>query len=118
MKLTFLTASLLLFSHFSFSQKWVRQNPFPDLSQMYDIDFDGPYGLAVGTDATIYTTTNKGKLWIKAQATDSTKALTSVLVVPGTAGKLMIAGGDNNLIMSEDGGKFWKTTHNYIPTTY
>lgn len=118
MKIIFPLFCFLLLSQISFSQEWVRQNPFPVLSQLHDIDFDGPYGLAVGTDATIYTTTNGGKNWIKGKATDSTKVLTTVLVVPGTAGKIMLAGGDNNLILSEDGGKLWKTTHNYIPNTF
>ncbi len=118
MKSLFLSFCLLLLSQLSFAQEWVRQNPFPFLSQMHDINFDGPYGLAVGTDATIYTTTNGGKSWVKGQATDSTKILTCVLVVPGTSGKFMLAGGDNNVILSEDGGKTWKTTYNYIPNTY
>ncbi|MEP6645671.1 MAG: YCF48-related protein [Saprospiraceae bacterium] len=109
---------LLLISRIATSQEWVRQNPFPFLSQMYDIDFDGPYGLAVGTDATIYTTTNKGLSWLKEKATDSTRTLTSVLIVPGTGGKTLLAGGNNNVILSVDGGKFWKTTHNYLPNVF
>jgi len=118
MKIIIPTLCLLLLTQISFSQEWVRQNPFPFLSQLHDIDFDGPYGLAVGTEATIYTTTNGGETWIHGKATDSTTVLTTVLVVPGTAGKSMLAGGHNNLILSEDGGKTWKTTHNYIPNTY
>jgi photosystem II stability/assembly factor-like uncharacterized protein len=68
--------------HFQ-NAEWVRQNPFPNLSQMYDIDFDGKYGLAVGADASIFTTTDGGKIWVQGKATDSTKILTTAHVVPG-----------------------------------
>jgi photosystem II stability/assembly factor-like uncharacterized protein len=81
MKIIFPILSLSLLFHFSNAQSWVRQNPFPFLSQMYDIDFDGPYGLAVGKDATIYTTTNGGKTWNQNKATDYNRRLTTVIVV-------------------------------------
>ncbi len=118
MKLTLLTACLLLLSQFSYSQEWVRQNPFPDLSQMYDIDFDGPYGLAVGADKTILVTTNAGKTWIRQTATDSATIIQTAHVVPGTSGQFMLAGGGGILMLTENGGQLWKTTHDEIPSVY
>jgi photosystem II stability/assembly factor-like uncharacterized protein len=85
---------------------------------MYDIDFDGSYGLAVGADEIIYTTTDGGTTWVKGHGPDSTKTLLTAFVVPGTSGQLMLAGGDDYLLLTENGGKFWKITHNYIPVNY
>jgi len=118
MKLTFLTASLLFLTQFSYSQEWVRQNPFPELSQMYDIDFDGPYGLAVGTDKTILVTTNGGATWIRQTATDSATIIQTAYVMPRTSGQLMLAGGGGILMLTENGGELWKTTHDEIPSVY
>jgi photosystem II stability/assembly factor-like uncharacterized protein len=77
---------------------------------MYDIDFDGPYGLAVGADAMIFTTTNSGTTWKQGTSFDSTKTLLSAFVVPGTSGKVMLGGGDDYLLLTENGGQLWKIT--------
>ena len=88
------------------SQSWVRQNPFPQLAQMEDIDFDGVYGLAVGDQNTLFTTTNGGINWIPRKIPSTGLWYQAALVVPGTSGQLLFAGG-YDLIVSRDGGQTW-----------
>lgn len=102
---------LLLFISSAFSQSWIRQNPFPKLAQLYDVDFDGDYGLAVGTEGTIFTTTNGGTSWIPRTAPASATTIQTAFVVPGTNGQTMLAGG-NFLFLSKDGGETWSITFN------
>ncbi len=118
MKLIIPCFCLLLLSQFSYSQQWVRQNPFPFLSQMHDIDFDGQYGLAVGADGAIFTTINGGRTWKLEKAPPQAKTLTTAYVLPGTSGQIMMAGGDDLLLITKDGGKYWYITHDYIPNLY
>lgn len=90
-------------------QSWIRQNPFPQLAEMQDIHFDGLHGLAVGTESTLLTTSNGGQNWIPRLAPFEGSLFQSALVVPGTNGQLMFAGG-YQLIVSRDGGKTWNQT--------
>ncbi len=100
----------LLVSDLAFAQTWIRQNPFPKLAQLKDVDFDGEYGLAVGSEGTIFTTTNGGENWISRKTSLSATDLYTALVVPGTSGQKMLAGG-KNLTYSDDGGETWFTTY-------
>ena len=57
---------LLLWVCFSYqisAQSWIRQNPFPKLAELQDIDMDGDYGLITGDYGTLFTTTNGGESW-------------------------------------------------------
>lgn len=109
---------LLLFTTLSQAQSWVRQNPFAKISQLRDIHFDGKHGLAVGDDAAIYTTSNSGTMWIPRTAVPGATTLSAAFVVPGTMGKLMFAGGDSILMISETGGEVWKTSYVDFPNVY
>ncbi|MEO5907405.1 MAG: YCF48-related protein [Saprospiraceae bacterium] len=109
MKLVYSFLFLFILTSSSYSQEWVRQNPFAKLSQMYDIHFDGRYGLAVGADSTIFTTTNYGSTWVSRKASIYARTIESAFVVPGTMGQVMLAGGDSILMMTENGGVLWKT---------
>ena len=100
----------LLLSSVLFGQSWIRQNPFPKLAQLYDVKFDGDYGLAVGAEGTIFTTTNGGTAWIPRVAPDTADILQCALVVPGTNGQVMLAGG-NLLLRSIDGGETWSINY-------
>jgi len=91
------------------SQTWVRQNPFPTLSVIQDIHFDGLHGIAVGSESTILTTTNGGVSWIPRQAPQAGSFFQAALVVPGTNGQLMLAGG-YQLMVSNNGGVSWNYT--------
>jgi photosystem II stability/assembly factor-like uncharacterized protein len=90
-------------------QSWIRQNPFPTLAEMQDVHFDGLHGLAVGTESTLLTTSNGGQNWIPRKAPFEGSLFQTALVVPGTNGQLMFAGG-YQLIVSRDGGKTWSQT--------
>jgi photosystem II stability/assembly factor-like uncharacterized protein len=112
------TLCLLLGSILSYAQEWVRQNPFANLSLMYDVDFDGRYGLAVGADATIFTTTDRGITWVPRKASPFARTIESAKVVPGTMGQVMMAGGDSILMLTENGGELWKTSYVEVPNIY
>jgi photosystem II stability/assembly factor-like uncharacterized protein len=84
---------------------------------MQDIDFDGDFGLAVGTDSTIFTTTNGGITWNPRVPAHGTKNLLSALVVPGTSGQVMYAGG-NDLFFTNDGGASWFNAYNDIDSVF
>ena len=118
MKLAVNLLLLLTLTYAASAQSWVRQNPFATLSQMYDVDFDGKYGLAVGADAVIYTTTNGGLNWIQQQPSPYARTIESAKVVPGTNGQVMMAGGDSILMVTHDGGKLWKTSYVEVPNIY
>lgn len=118
MRLTLTSGIILFFTLFASAQEWVRQNPFAKLSQMYDIDFDGKHGIAVGSDATIFTTADGGNTWVPRVATQYATDLHAAHVVPGTMGQLMLAGGGQVLLLSENGGETWKTTHDEVPNVY
>ena len=100
------------------AQEWVRQNPFEFLSQMYDIDFDGKHGIAVGADATIFTTTDFGANWIRRKPSGLARTIESAIVISGTMGQRMLAGGDSIIMVSRDGGATWKTSYVEIPNIY
>jgi photosystem II stability/assembly factor-like uncharacterized protein len=117
MKPTIILFSLFLCTTFLTAQSWVRQNPWPVLAQMQDISFDGDHGLAVGTDSTIFTTTNSGISWIPRDAPLGTTFLWAAHVVPGTNGQKMLAGGDN-LYLSEDGGETWVISYDDIDSVF
>ena len=100
------------------AQSWVRQNPFPQLTQLEDIDFDGVYGLAVGDQNTILTTTNGGVNWVPRKVPQLGQWYQAALVVPGTSGQLLFAGG-YDLIVSRDGGVTWNQAyHNPLQIVY
>lgn len=113
--LTLITLFLLLKAE---AQTWVRQNPFEHLSQMHDIAFDGKYGIAVGVDATVMTTTNGGLNWVKRSTVPTATFFTAAYVVPQTDGQVMLASGDSLMVMTRDGGATWITSHNEIPYAY
>lgn len=100
------------------AQTWVRQNPFAHLSQLYDISFDGKYGLAVGADATIFTTSNFGITWVQQKPSALARTIESALVVPGTMGELMLAAGDSIIMVSKDGGDTWKVSYVEVPNLF
>ncbi len=118
MKILTTVLTFFLLSTLSIAQTWVRQNPFADLSQLHDIDFDGKYGVAVGDDATLFTTSNGGTNWIKRKSIPATTFLTAAKVVPGTNGQMILAGGDSLVVLSRDGGNTWITSHNELPYAY
>ena len=118
MKLSFTLLSLLFCIALGDAQEWVRQNPFGNLSQMYDIDFDGKYGIAVGADATIFTTNNFGATWTQQKPSLLARTIETAFVMPGTFGQLMLAGGDSVIMLSEDGGITWKVSYVEIPNIY
>jgi photosystem II stability/assembly factor-like uncharacterized protein len=93
------------------SQSWVRQNPFPQLAQFEDIDFDGVYGMVVGDQNTVFTTTNGGINWMPRKIPPTGLWYQAALVVPGTSGQLLFAGG-YDLIVSRDGGQTWSRAYN------
>ena len=113
--LTIAILCLLLYN--SLAQTWVRQSPWPVLARMQDIDFDGNFGLAVGTDSTIFTTNNSGITWIPRTPAPGTMDLLSAHVVPGTAGQVMYAGG-NDLYYSDDGGEKWRIAYDDIDEVF
>lgn len=117
MKIVF-TLCLITFSMMAISQEWVRQNPFAHLSLLHDVDFDGKYGIAVGEDATIFTTTNNGVNWIQRKASPYARAVESAKVVPGTMGQIMMAAGDSIMMLTENGGEFWKTSYVEVPNIF
>ncbi len=106
-----ITTLLALFSLTTLlpGQTWIRQNPFPKLAELQDIDFDNVHGIAVGNESTILTTSNGGLNWIPRKAPFEGSLFLTALVVPGTNGQLMFAGG-YQLIVSRDGGKTWNYT--------
>ncbi|MDQ3016009.1 MAG: YCF48-related protein [Bacteroidota bacterium] len=118
MKLLTATLTLIFLTTFGHSQTWVRQNPFVNLSQLNDIDFDGKYGVAVGEDAALFTTNNGGVNWIPRKPVSTATFLTAAFVVPGTMGQIMMAGGDSLVMISRNGGETWNTTHNELPYVY
>ena len=118
MKSTFTFLLLVLISFLGFSQTWVRQNPYAELSQMHSIDFEGKYGIAVGADAKIFTTINSGAAWVQRTPTTTARVLEAAMVVPGTMGQMMLAGGDSILILTRDGGETWSTVYVEIPNIY
>lgn len=104
-----LLATLIVSLHFislSHAQSWIRQNPFPQLAVMQDIGFDGLFGIAVGDESTLFTTTNGGTTWIPRQLPQAGSLYQAALIVPGTGGQLMMAGG-YDLVISSDGGHSW-----------
>jgi len=118
MKPTLTSALLLILTTLATAQTWVRQNPFGTLSQMYDIDFDGKYGLAVGADATIFRTVDGGLTWDRQTPSPLARDIESAKVVPGTMGQVMIAGGDSIVMVTHNGGLLWKTSYVEIPNVY
>lgn len=106
-----ITTLLALFSLITLlsGQSWIRQNPFPKLAELQAIDFDGVHGIAVGNESTILTTSNGGVNWIPRKAPFEESLFLTALVVPGTNGQLMFAGG-YQLIVSRDGGITWNLT--------
>lgn len=109
---------LLLITAFLHAQTWVRQNPFENLSQMHDVDFDGKYGIAVGADATIFATIDGGTSWDRQIPSPLARDITAAKVVPGTYGQVMLAGGDSIMMVTHDGGQKWKTSYVEIPNIY
>lgn len=97
----------LLFVTLTTAQSWIRQNPFPQLAVMQDIDFDGLFGIAAGEESTLFTTTNGGTTWIPRQLPQAGLLYQAVLVVPGSAGQFLLAGG-YDVVMSRDGGQTWQ----------
>jgi photosystem II stability/assembly factor-like uncharacterized protein len=118
MKSTFIYLTLLFYTTLLNAQTWVRQNPFSTLSQMYDVDFDGKYGLAVGADRTMFRTVNGGITWDRQTPSPLARDIESAKVVPGTMGQVMIAGGDSILMVTHNGGALWKTSYVEIPNVY
>ena len=106
-----ITSLLVLFSVIPIlsGQTWIRQNPFPKLAEFQAIDFDDLHGIAVGNESTILTTSNGGVNWIPRKAPFEESLFQTALVVPGTNGQLMFAGG-YQLIVSRDGGITWNLT--------
>lgn len=106
-----ITTLLVLFSVIPIlsGQTWIRQNPFPKLAEFQAIDFDDLHGIAVGNESTILTTSNGGVNWIPRKAPFEESLFQTALVVPGTNGQLMFAGG-YQLIVSRDGGITWNLT--------
>ncbi|HJW31616.1 MAG TPA: YCF48-related protein, partial [Saprospiraceae bacterium] len=111
MKTFLFILSLSLSLSTTHSQTWTRQNPFPKLSQLYDVNFDGDIGLAVGSEGVIFTTTDGGLTWISRTAPPSATDITTAFVIPGTNGQTMLCGG-NYLFISKDGGVTWSVTNN------
>ena len=106
-----ITSLLVLFSVIPIlsGQTWIRQNPFPKLAEFQAIAFDDQHGIAVGNESTIVTTSNGGVNWIPRKAPFEESLFQTALVVPGTSGQLMFAGG-YQLIVSRDGGITWNLT--------
>lgn len=102
---TTLLGCLLLVS-LTTAQSWVRQNPFPQLAVMQDIDFDGLFGIAAGDESTLFTTTNGGTTWVPRNLPQAGLLYQAVLVVPGSAGQFLLAGG-YDVVISRDGGQTW-----------
>lgn len=98
-------------------QSWIRQNPFPQLAVMQDLDFEGLNGIAVGNESAIFTTTNGGVNWVPRKAPQEGSLYQAALVVPGTSGQLMLAGG-YDLIISHDGGQSWDRINTGFLTVY
>ena len=114
MKLVTSIFFLLLLTTITYTQTWVRQNPFANLTQLHDIDFSGKFGLAVGGDSVIYTTNNSGLMWVPRNSPNYSTIFTAALVVPGTMGQLMFAGGGDLLVRSKNGGETWTTAYSEI----
>jgi len=106
-----ITTLLILFAIIPLlhGQTWIRQNPFPKLAEFQAIAFDDQHGIAVGNESTIVTTSNGGVNWIPRKAPFEESLFQTALVVPGTSGQLMFAGG-YQLIVSRDGGITWNLT--------
>lgn len=89
------------------AQSWIRQNPFPKLAELQDIDMDGDYGLVTGDHGTLFTTTNGGLTWVPRKSPVPDGFFQAALVVPNNAGQALYAGG-YDLIISRDGGETWE----------
>jgi photosystem II stability/assembly factor-like uncharacterized protein len=99
------------------SQTWIRQNPFPTLASLLDVHFDGPYGLAVGEEGLLFTTTNGGVSWVPRTIPTPGQALSAAMVVPGTKGQLMLTGG-YQLLISRNGGQTWEISDALTASIY
>lgn len=99
------------------SQTWIRQNPFPVLAQLQDIDFDGPHGAAVGDKGLCLITTDKGFTWHRQILPLTDESYTTAHVVPGTDGQMIMIGG-NNLLLTKDGGDTWEIVNTGIADIY
>ncbi len=109
--------TIVLITQTCAAQTWIRQNPYPFLAQIMDIDFDGLHGLAVGQESTIFTTSNGGITWTPQRPPHIGVAYDAPIVVPGTAGQIMFAGGFQ-LIVTRDGGHTWDIAHNSLGRVY
>src|SRR5688572_2703540 len=106
MKIFFLLSWVFLSSQIS-AQSWIRQNPFPKLAELQDIDMDGDYGLVTGDQGTLFTTTNGGVTWVPRKSPVPDGFFQAATVVPNNSGQALYAGG-YDLISSKNGGETWE----------
>src|SRR5436190_202136 len=114
MKINYTLFLCLLLSGILHAQGWVRQNPYGNLSQLTDVDFDGPHGLTVGLQGAILTTHDYGTTWTSRFATEEADIMTTAFVLPGSNGQIMLAGGDSLMLLSKNGGDTWSITYNDV----
>jgi len=99
---------LLFFSFEVDAQKWVRQNPYPVITELNDISLDKDgYGWVVGDNGVILQTIDGGDVWSLNTNNFTTEDWTHVFHIPGSEGKEVIIGGEE-IWMSLNGGMNWE----------
>ena len=89
-------------------QDWVRQNPFPTIEYVQDIDFDeNGNGWAVGHNGMILHTVNWGQLWIIQDSGNESPDLNTVSILPGSNGQQAFVAG-NDFLRTNDAGETWE----------
>lgn len=99
------------------AQSWIRQNPFPKLTELQDIDMDGDFGLVTGDHGTLFTTTNGGFTWVPGKSPVPDGFFQAACVVPNNSGQALYAGG-YDLIISRDGGETWELSDEEVDLIY
>ncbi len=112
----FTTSLLIFFTTFTFSQEWVRQNPFEILGRIYDVDItaDG-FGWAVGSAGAILYTETSGDFWEVQETPNDEAPLRAIAYVEGSNGQKAFAGG-NIFYKTENAGQTWEQILIGIPT--
>src|SRR5205085_1562564 len=97
---------------------WLWQNPLPQGNAIYAVRFasDKRHGWAVGSDGSIFATTDGGRTW-RAQTSGVRAHLYSVAFADERVG--VVVGDRGTLLVTADGGATWqnKSLPNGLPLT-
>lgn len=108
MRLLYILCALTLVSISDiYAQRFVRQNPFPVLSELEDIYMnDAGFGWAVGSEGVILYTEDDGENWAIQESPMPDRDNSSVAYVPGTNGQVAYVG-SKALLKTENAGASW-----------